>query len=255
LALYLIMKSADSSFVFPVFWYDADMFGRIKPSAICNFLQETAWRDASRMGFGFEDVTEQNQVWVLVGLLLKVNYLPGWGSNIIVKTWPRKVDRLFAYRDFRVMTEQDDIIGGASSSWMLLDMDTRRPLPLNVLKNKMKYTDPESALDSDAPLLKTRTDYSEEFTYKVQYGEIDYNGHVNNTRYIDWCMNALSQKFHSQRQFHQLEINFLSEVKGDEIITMQHTQEINDVTYFEGKRSSDGKKVLRSSFYWKTRDW
>lgn len=75
-------------------WYEADMTGEAKISSICNYLQESAWRHANHLGFGFEDATARDEVWVIIGLTLKMLRYPRWGEEITVETWPKGLDRL-----------------------------------------------------------------------------------------------------------------------------------------------------------------
>ena len=41
-------------------WCDTDRNGHLKMSAIANYLQESAWRHANHLGFGFEDTLKRN---------------------------------------------------------------------------------------------------------------------------------------------------------------------------------------------------
>lgn len=70
-------------------WYEADYHGTAKVSAIFNFLQEAAWRQATNLGFGFDDLHDKGLLWVIVTMHLKMNKFPKW------TLW---VKRLFIHR-------------------------------------------------------------------------------------------------------------------------------------------------------------
>ncbi len=51
---------------------------------------------------------------------------PAWNERIKLETWPSGAERLFALRDFRVMDSEGEVIGMASTAWLILDIDTHR---------------------------------------------------------------------------------------------------------------------------------
>ena len=55
---------------------------------------------------------------------------PEWKDNIEIKTWPKGVDGLFAIRDFQIF-RNGEIIGRATSYWLILDADSKRPKRLD----------------------------------------------------------------------------------------------------------------------------
>lgn len=237
-----------------IYWYDADITGTVKASAVCNYLQESAWRHAAELGFGFEDMESSKQVWVIVSFKLKMEKLPRWGDKILVETWPRKVEKIIAMRDFRIKGLDGTSLGAATSSWMVLDIDTRRPCRLDDLESLLNHVQDSKALDKDAPLLKNSSSLEYNFEHKVQYSEIDHNGHVNNTRYIDWCYNTLPASFHRKNQFNELIVNYLSEVREEEVIQIDRNGTNEGLTLFQGSRTSSYKKVFRAEISWMGRE-
>ena len=49
---------------FRVNWYDTDLNGHVKMSSIANYLQESAWRHAEHLGFGYEDAKKRNEFFL-----------------------------------------------------------------------------------------------------------------------------------------------------------------------------------------------
>lgn len=247
------MKTSVGRDNYRVYWYDADVTGTVKASAVCNYLQESALRHAVNLGFGFEAMKKHNQVWVIISFKVEMSKLPLWGEQIQVETWPRKVEKLMAMRDFRIRNEEGEVIGSSTSSWMVLDMNTRRPCKLDMLNEAIQHTYDEKAMKEDAPLLQLSHDLNNKHEHRVQFSEIDHNGHVNNTRYIDWCFNSLPSSFHRKNRFHTLTINYLSEVRENEIIYIENTRISGDPTRFQGMRQENGKPVFRAEILWAPR--
>jgi len=227
-------------------WYEADLTGQAKLSSICNYLQESAWRHANHLGFGFQDAQARNEVWVIIGLMLKVLRYPGWGETIKVETWPKGIDRLFAFRDFRMMDKDGLVIGAATSSWMILDITTRRPRPVEIVRDMLHLATRQDILDKNPPHLQPPHQPEKLYSRNVRFSELDFNGHVNNTRYIDWCMDAFPAEWHRVHKVDTLTINYLSEVRGTDTIALLSDSSSKDGIRLQGIRESDEKAIFRA---------
>lgn len=68
----------------------------------------------------------RNHFWVLSRIYSEISLWPSWSDTIIIKTWPRGTDRLFALRDFEVRYPDGRTLAHATSSWLIIDLDTKR---------------------------------------------------------------------------------------------------------------------------------
>jgi medium-chain acyl-[acyl-carrier-protein] hydrolase len=235
-----------------VHWYDTDLNGHIKMSAIANYLQESAWRHANHLGFGFEDAKKRNEFWVIVNLMIRMTGFPEWGKTITVETWPKGIDRLFAIRDFRILKNDGTVIGAATSSWMILDQDTRRPKNVDIVKPVLHLATHGDILMENAPFLPALKEISANELRKVRFSEVDQHGHVNNIRYIDWCLDALPAEWHRERRIKSMVINYLAEVRGDETIKISCGPDSDQFAFIQGNKEDDGKAIFRTRLDWGT---
>jgi acyl-ACP thioesterase len=231
-----------------VHWYDTDLNGRIKMSAIANYLQESAWRHANHLGFGYEDTRQRNEFWVIVSLMIRMTGSPEWGTTITVETWPKGIDRLFAFRDFKIMDAEGVVIGAATSTWMILDQDTRRPKSVDIVKPVLHMATNHGGLEGNPPLLMPLKDISGVESRQVRFSEVDQNGHVNNIRYIDWCIDALPSEWHREHRIRSMVINYLSEVRADETLEISSGPGREQSHIIQGTRKGDGKTIFRTRF-------
>jgi len=231
-----------------VHWYDTDLNGHIKMSAIANYLQESAWRHANHLGFGYEDARKRNEFWVIVSLMIRMVGYPEWGQTITVETWPKGIDRLFAFRDFRIMNSDGTVIGAATSCWMILDLTTRRPKNVDIVKPVLHLATHQDILDKNPPFLLALKEISATESRKVRFSEVDQHGHVNNIRYIDWCIDALPAEWHRAHRISSMVINYLSEVRTDETIMISIGAARDHSQFIQGNREEDGKAIFRTRF-------
>jgi medium-chain acyl-[acyl-carrier-protein] hydrolase len=201
--------------------YEADHTGQCTLYSISNYLQETAGDHARKLHFDIGDLSQNNQTWVLQRLVIDIEDYPYWRDDIAIKTWPSGTDGLRAYRDFQLKSEEGEIWGTALSYWMVMDLESRRPVRL-----------PESLIEHRAivdkhvmPVSRDRLKFSIEdadFTdrYIIQPSDIDVNQHVNNAVYIRLIEDMLKRHtIKSKERLGSIDISYLREVyEGDEIV-------------------------------------
>lgn len=191
---------------------DCDLTGQWRPSAILEVMQEMAGIHAALIGVGRNVLIQQNIIWVLTRVEVVMDRYPCIGDTISVETFPMPVRRWFFPRYFIFRDEHGQEIGRAGSLWVLLDINTR----------KMVKPDAAAALMPDnsdllAPLglPATVTEVSgtlESFTHTPTYTDLDINGHVNNTKYMDWCCNALGIDTMRGNHLSRFDINYNLEI-------------------------------------------
>ncbi|MEZ5197681.1 MAG: thioesterase [Bacteroidales bacterium] len=215
---------------FEVGWLDSDIKGRAKLSALFNYLQETALKHAENMGFGYDDVKKNGQLWVVARILLKMNRYPRWREQITVETWPRGVEGMWAFREYRLIDSEGNELGGASSSWLVLDMSDRKPVAPELVFHALPYVNPQSATGEVPGRINAKKDLNDGVMHLVTYSEVDFYQHVNNTRYIDWVLDAIHQ-LKLKIDIKKININYMSEAKLDDIIVLKYNQTENRLVF------------------------
>lgn len=217
--------------------YDVDFQRRLRPDVLCSYLQEVASEHALRLGVGYQQLEAQQMLWVLSRLLLQVERLPHWHEEITIETWAKGTDRLFALRDFRVRNAVGEILCKATSYWLILHKDSRRPVRPDQFFTRLKHQ--EDAVKAVADKLTGASVSSEVYKLQVQYADLDHNRHVNNLRYIGWMFNCFDIAFYEQHRLREMQINFLAEVwEGEQVAICREQSE--DLQYLlSGFRKQD----------------
>ena len=97
-----------------------DFEGKLKISALFNFLLQAANESADDLGFGLQEMHKNGVQWVLSRIEIQINQYPIWNETITVNTWPKSIDGLFYLRDFTVQ-RGNNILIRATSSWLLIN--------------------------------------------------------------------------------------------------------------------------------------
>ena len=229
--------------------YEVDMKGNATLPILSQFMQESAWNHAENLGVGFTHLMQKNFVWVLARQYIKIESYPKWGDTITLHTWPVKLDRLFAYRDFKIFNDQKDIIALASTSWFVIDLDSRKPQrPENYFHHSIVNT--EHVLPGALKKIKSLNVNDHVDERNVRYKDLDVNGHVNNVKYIEWFLDGFPYDF--QKSFHitEMSVNFLSEALfGDHVLT--YVEDNKDSTFLHSlKRKNKNTELCRAKTIW-----
>ncbi len=199
---------------------DTDYTGAWRPSAIMLAMQQAAEIHAQRLGAGFDELRAANFAWVLSRSSVRMNRYPRIEQTVRLRTWPAKMRHLIYPRYFEFETLEGEPLGCASTAWVILDMGERR---MAADPGKVGITVPENELRKP-PLPMPRVPRMLEavpqvFSRRVVYEDVDVNGHVNNTRYIDWLCDALEYERFAQGSLGSLNIAYESEIRpGEEVV-------------------------------------
>lgn len=176
---------------FEVRSYQVHPSGKLSLTALADLFQEIAWLHADSADFG-RNLSAQQQSWILSRIDIKCVSLPSWGDPIHVYTTGRGVDKLFAFREFLVTNPQGKVLATAISSWVLMNMESRKLLrPEQVLPATL--FDPLDQPDYQPERIRIKGELIYTEKLKVRYSDLDLNDHVNNTSYIRWVENILCE--------------------------------------------------------------
>lgn len=208
-------------------------------------LQDVGTIHAEHMGVGMEEMIKNNASWVFTQQKLIMTKWPKWQDKILVKTWPRKIHGLKAYRDYTIHLEGEQI-GESVATFMVLDGTTRRPVQPKLDESIVQGIS-ETELDIIPEKVMVPENMKVENTITVRNSDLDMNNHVNNTKYSQWILDTIPIEYHRSFVVKEFDINFISEAKlGDEIdILMVKGEDSKEVTsFYQGKRKSDSKVVF-----------
>lgn len=234
---------------FRIHTYEVDARGQITMPMICRFMQETASHHASSLGFGYDELAANNHIWVLAALRIHMIQYPHWKDTLIVQTWPTIHERLYYWRDFKFLNDREEILGMATSQWVVLDVNRRRPV-----RDSVGFEFPESppppVLDGGIEKVEEISNVTRTHEYTVHYHDLDVNKHVNNVRYLEWMLYPIPMETWDSRKISDLTIQFQAEAGiGDHLIL--RLKENGNVITGELIRE-DKRSICRARILWQS---
>ncbi len=166
---------------------------------LAGIFQEAAWQHARSYGVDF--TSEESAVfWALHRLGVRAIRFPRWDETVRVTTWPSRIEKLYAMREYQVHVGAE-LVAEASSAWLILSAGaggaTSRPVPPQRYLSQ-EWTSPGVPLEMPLgrlPALPDKTvsaalgDPQRRWNL-VRPSDTDRNEHVNNTRYAQWLRDA-----------------------------------------------------------------
>ncbi len=202
---------------FRVRTFECQADGSINMFSLMGYLQEVAAGHAQELGFGFDRLGELDSYWVLSNMRIEIDGLPRRDDEVTITTWPSGYTRAVATREFVGKDRDGCEMFRAGSEWMVLNKETNRLKNLVRLDLGLPKTG-EKALPGELSRLEPRGDYRPVESVRVPYSSIDLNGHVNNTEYVRWGIDALRRATKLEGDIRSLQATYLSEVfEGDEV--------------------------------------
>lgn len=238
--------------------YQTDSKMALKPAAFMDLAQEIAYWAAEELGFGYDSLHVHHTAWVLSRLHIRFHEAASWRDQVSLFTWHKRSEGLFYLRDFQLKTPEGKILADATSSWVVIDEQTRRLVRPEELQERIR-TEPETddaigepaakvvlpagdlppcgaisrELGSSLALRMTKT-------HLVAYSDLDMIGHTNNARYVVWAMDCLPPEV-TEKPVKDLCINFNKETRQGEEVELFRLQD-GDAWYVEGR--VDGKSCF-----------
>ena len=219
--------------------YEADANQLMRPTAMLDLMQEAANANASTLGFGYDEMMNSNTAWVLSRIHVKFNNTPKWRDEVNLKTWHKGVSKLFYLRDFILSDKEGNPMVLATTSWLIIDMNTRRL----VRNSDLALSDTAMhAIETPADKVVIPVDIEPELVRKhpVTWSEIDTNGHVNNVKYAVWAIDAVKAEDIKERPLKELLINYDAEVMPGDVVKISRVRQETEegiIYYITGKVS------------------
>lgn len=231
------MKKYIQSYTIPC--YDTDAAWRLKPTSFMNLAQEAAGQHAVHLGFGYDELIKTNTAWIISRMHIQFVDTPQWREHVILTTWHKGLNRLFYLRDFILTDDQGNARVKATSSWLVLNLETRRLVRDPELMEE-GTVNAENVIETPADKVQMPKDIEPVLALEhvVAYSDVDMNAHANNAMYMQWAMDAVEYDLAASRPLKELTINFNHETKaGDKVMIYRAVVEKEDCihVFVEGK--------------------
>lgn len=195
--------------------------------SILTLMQDIACFHGASVGHGVLEVETEKRAWMLLDWKIKVIKRPKYSDEIKVETWSRKIEKLYAYRDFQIKDKEGNVIVIGTSRWIFVNTDRRRPVRLtpdiaDLYESEIGKTVFEEEMEDinfEGYIFKKE--------YNLQRRDIDVNNHMNNLSYLDMAYEILPEEVYRNKEFDNVRIVYKKEILYGEKIECYYEEENN----------------------------
>ena len=202
---------------------DVDQFLELKLPSLFKLMQDISTEHAEVLNIGKANTIDKGLYWVITRIELDIIKMPRYLETVILKTYPGDDMKFIFPRYFQLEDQEGHVLARASSTWMVLDRKSHHPclkpfegkvLPAEHLNEELPL--PRKCLAKDVSLIEQR---------KVRYGDIDLNGHLNNTKYIDYITDIHDSSFYKKNRIEHFLINYDKELLDNNVVSLFSSQD------------------------------
>ena len=220
---------------------ECDKFRRMRLDALFISMQEVGERHAIELGAGYDAMMRRGLFFVLSRVHVNVTRAPRCGERVVHTTFPGVNNRFFCPR-YHIFTLEDGTpLMTAGALWAILDFENRKIVsPLAVNLGFPDTSDLPAPIDLPVRLPALRPENAQTRSRTPVYSEFDINGHVNNTKYIAWMCDCLSNEALEGMYIEDLVAGYEKEIRDEVPFTLALARDGDAFSF--SVLSEDGKK-------------
>ncbi len=218
-----------------------DPRGYTKLSTLLYFAQEAAGSHCRLLGTDWDTLAKKDLFWAVLRYQVQIRQLPALGQTVTLRTWPMPTTRSAYPRATEICDADGNVLVRTIALWVLMNKKTRTM----VLPGKSGVTVEGVLLGSELPTPGSLApgEWAHTCTCHVDRELLDRNGHMNNTRYLDWIQ-ALLEEGQPVKAF---TVCYLSEVLPEQEIRIRWQLSPEGIFRADGlrQREDTGEKPER----------
>ena len=201
--------------------------GNICPGKMLHLFQDIAGKHAEKFGMGFDDLIENNLIWVVTRIRFCTYGAFEANKSYKLVTYPLPKQSLLYLRDYYIYDENDNLLVKGSSQWCILDFVSRK-IQRTTLDYDGEFYETK-AFDDGFPKLKINGELPEIGSHKIDGKDLDNNAHTNNCRYAE-----MVEEFSDVKKYNEFNITFQKETRLGDVILF-YKEKVDDGEIVAGK--------------------
>ena len=219
--------------------YNVDMNRKARPAGLLREMQECASRQMADEKPSYDELLDRGQALMLSRLDMIIPQEVSMDEEIEVYTWPCPSKRATFLRNYLVRKD-GKTAAMISSQWTLVNSETRKIMKVDEVDfsnyTMDEYVDviPESKFKISREDGETMA-ASEPVGFKaVKLSDVDYNGHMNNTYYVDMLCDYIPELTAGVCRVTSMRLHFSNEAP------------LGDTIEIKRLKTTDGKYIFRT---------
>lgn len=188
-------------------------------------------------------------VWIVTDYEFTIISLPKINQTIQIKTEAVSYNKLICHRKFEIYDQADQLLLEIDAYFALMNFDQRKlvavpddligPYLSEKVKKIQRYTNYGSLEEPQV------------LSYPVRYFDLDINGHVNNSKYLEWVYESLGYNFLREHVPTKIHLKYVRELGPNKLIESSY-QLMGKISHHQ--IASDGQVNAQARIEWRQVD-
>ena len=214
--------------------HDVDINGVVRTSSLMKYIQSAAQTQLTLNGMSYDELRDMKRAFILSRIKMEFTEPVRAYEKVTAVTYPCD-SRGYSFLRCYALEKNGRTIGRAVSMWALIDTETRALVKVNDFELGLVTHEPHSLALSRFTMPSAIREVG---TYTVNYGDLDQNCHMNNTRYPDMYSNFLPL---DGKRIRTISINYMNEAPRGERLRVERADGIDGNTFYFRTLREDGK--------------
>lgn len=224
-----------------------DRYGRLKLSALLYYAQEVAGQHSALLGADFDTLAQKRLFWAVTRHKVQIDRLPRRGETVRVQTWPMPTTKVGYPRAMAIYAADGTQLLRSISLWVLMDPESRSMVLPGRSGVEVAGVVRGNELAVPHSLIPRTAENSLE--RQVTYSCLDRNGHMNNTRYLDWVEDLLPSDFHSAREAKELTVCYANEALEGQTLRLDWSLSPEGCLQVDGHRTQTDESAKQTRIF------
>lgn len=222
---------------------DFDRYRRPRPASVLDIFQDVAGVNAESMpGMDLATMDANHFMWVLTRVKYEVVSNPALHEQVKVHTWPLAPTRMGFQREYTIESLDGQTRIQGSSDWVVLDWAEHNLVPIKEITDGSGDYATEKVFPERLKKIRKFEPEGEGYKLMPTFTDIDMNGHVNNTKYGDYALDAL--ELGPDEAVRTFQIDYRHELHDGEHV-MVYTQRREDEALVMGMQGEEVAFMVR----------
>ena len=210
--------------------------GYLKYTDLCNLIQLTAAAHSELGGISFSDMQAFNQAWVLSRMRIEITELPKWKDVITINTWINSIENSRSIRAIEVVLNGRKIIG-CETFWVVFNTKVRRPEELKLPISHFELFQERKVTDISLSKIIVEDSVEKINEKEVVLSDLDIVNHVNNVKYLEWCLDYVTPELILNQKIKSIEMNFLKELSLKDLVQIYRHENAKRIQFTISKEA------------------
>lgn len=193
---------------FRVRCYEQDFKGRMRPTAIFNWLQDAAGKHCLKYGVAIENIIPKGYTWVIHRYRVVIHKSPVYTQKCKLTTWAYPKRDLISVRDYSIESETGEKLISATSEWALLSTKTMALEKLSTVLSDMPVCTDRELEGGRSIKIPAELSPAKTVECVAPAWSLDGNRHINNAAYITFAYESVFPEVTDNYRLKEIEVNY-----------------------------------------------